>query len=98
MRKRGMKRRPGRPKGKGKCTRCGGRKMDDDFAWCGSCRGTHRQNAEARKPKTASDRARRTCLACGKSFWSEGNWNRRCPRCTTALSGVVPVPACRVFI
>jgi rubredoxin len=45
-----------------------------------------------------TDLARRTCLACGQTFWSEGPANRRCPRCTTALSGVVETPVRRVFI
>jgi len=96
-----MKRRRGRPKGskgKGRCTQCGGSKNDDDFKLCGRCRGSRRQNAEARKPKILTDWARRTCLACGKTFWSEGPENRRCPRCTTALSGVVEVPKRKVFI
>ncbi|HUU31870.1 MAG TPA: hypothetical protein VMY69_07225 [Phycisphaerae bacterium] len=71
----------------------------DEFRWCSQCRGSHRQNAEARKPKGLGDgRARRRCLACGKTFWSEGRWNRRCPKCTTALSGVVETPVRKVFI
>ena len=57
-------------------------------------------NAEARKPKAllGKDRDRRRCLACLKWFTSEGNWNRRCPKCTTALSGVRELPERRVFI
>ncbi|HUX00824.1 MAG TPA: hypothetical protein VMY35_07575 [Phycisphaerae bacterium] len=88
----------GRRKKRPTCVRCGCKKPVDEFRWCSRCRGSHRQNAEARKPKAAADRKRRTCLACGKSFWSEGPENRRCPRCTTALSGVVEVPKRKVFI
>ena len=32
-------------------------------------------------------RKRRICLACNKSFWSEGNWNRICHRCTRKNTG-----------
>jgi len=32
-------------------------------------------------------RKRRACLGCGKTFMSEGNWNRFCPRCAAREDG-----------
>ena len=34
-----------------------------------------------RSPFRGDTYKQRTCLTCGKVFWSEGPWNRRCPEC-----------------
>ncbi|HUX16330.1 MAG TPA: hypothetical protein VMW52_07635, partial [Phycisphaerae bacterium] len=82
------------------CRSCTREYQADRWRKKGQKEAKHRRRkgpeASHRKPRGLGgvDRRRRKCLACLKWFVSEGNWNRRCPRCTTALSGVVPVPAC----
>ena len=75
------------------CTKCGRSKGGDEHRLCSLCRGADRHRAVARGVyRVEGDKpARRTCLRCGQPFDSWGPGNRRCEKCTTAMSGVRPV-------
>ena len=42
--------------------------------------------ARERRYVNGPQAADRTCLVCGRTFRSEGPWNRRCPACDRAVA------------
>ena len=79
-----------RPHVEGRCDLCGGELDGIRRAFCSRCSpraravgNLERESRDGARPSAAGvdQRARRSCLRCGKMFASNGPWNRQCRRC-----------------
>ena len=54
------------------------------------------RNGGRQRRKDNPDAAMRLCLGhCGEQFWSEGPWNRICPKCARRSEAPPPPPVHR---
>jgi len=64
------------------------KRSDGRQPYCKRCFAAYKKTRRNPGRSAPRDRATRTCLVCGRAFWSEGPWNRRCEPCSASLAGV----------